>query len=121
MDANEWFEIVRKSRLVDSPTLSTWRITCAGCADVPKLAVSMIEGLLLTDWQAEKLLAGRWKGFFVDHYCIRRRLGQDDELRTLVFEALDMRDRSFAILSVVPPSRKRRDDGGLIYSVRPKE
>lgn len=88
---------------------------------MPKLAARMIDDCMLTDWQSEMLLAGKWRGFFVDHYCIRRRLGQDDVHRTLVFEAMDMRDRSLKILSVVPPSRKRRDDGGLIYSESPKE
>jgi serine/threonine-protein kinase len=120
MDADDWYELVRKSKLVDSQFLSDWRIRCTDCADVRTLVTKMIGEGLLTEWQSEKLLAGKWKGFFVDHYCIRQKLGQDDIHRTLLFEALDMRDRTIAILSVVPPSRKLRDDGGLIYSVRPR-
>ena len=121
MDANEWFEIVRKSQLIEANALSAWRNTFAGCVDVPRLAASMIADGMLTDWQSEMLLLGKWKGFFVDHYCLRRRIGQNDVLQTLDFEAMDMRDRSFKILSVVPPARKRRDDGGLIFLLRQNE
>ena len=121
MDADEWFEIVRKSRLVDAKTLSTWRNSCADCADVRTLAAKMSADGIITEWQSEKLLERRWKGFFVDHYCIRRNLGLDNVRRLLVFEAMDMLDRRITVLEVVPPSRDRRKDGGLIYSVRSKE
>ena len=121
MSIAEWYEIVHKSRLVDDKALSSWRIDCKECLDARAIANRMSADGILTEWQAEKLLDGRWKGFFVDHYCIRKNLGPDNARRVLVVEAMDMRDQTITILEVVPPSRKLRDDGGLIYAIQSKE
>ncbi len=121
MEANEWFEVVRKSRLVDTATLSTWLNRCTRCSDVRTIAAMMVSDGMLTAWQSEKLLDRRWKGFFVDQYCIRNNLGSDHALGVLVLEAMNMQDREILVLEVIPPARERRKDGGLIYSVRPKE
>jgi len=121
MEVTEWFDDVRKSRLVDVADLSTWRNRCPPCSNVPAIAAMMVKDGLLTAWQAEKLIGGRWKGFFVDQYCIRSNLGPDNARRLLVFEAMDMQDREIVVLEVIPPNRERRKDGGLIYSVRKKK
>ena len=121
MEANEWFEVVRNSRLVDAATLSTWQNRCTRYSDVRTIAAMMVSDGMLTAWQSEKLLDRRWKGFFVDQYCIRNNLGSDHPRGVLVLEAMNMQDREILVLEVIPPARERRKDGRLIYSVRPKE
>jgi hypothetical protein len=112
----EWFEMVRKSRLVEDAILSTWLQRDTG-ADARTIAASMVSDGLLTQWQSEKLLDRKYKGFLVDHYCLRNNLGMNHVPGRLVFEALNLRDRKRVILEVLPPSRDRREDGGLIYRV----
>ena len=121
METTEWFDVVRNSRLVDAANLSACRNLCMPCSDVPAIAAMMVKDGLLTAWQSEKLLSGRWKGFFVDQYCIRKNLGWDYAIRRLVLEAMDMQDREIVVLEVIPPARGRQKDGRLIYSVRQKK
>lgn len=120
MEATEWFKVVRNRRLVDAATLSTWRNRCTRCSDVSTIAAIMVSDGLLTAWQSEKLLDRRWKGFFVDQYCIRNNLVSDHARGLLVLEAMDMQDGKIVVLEVIPPARERQKDGRLIYSVRPK-
>ena len=118
MDADEWFELVRASKLVNAKALSNWRQKFAQCFDGESIAAMMVRDKLLTAWQSKNLLARRWKGFFVDQYCIRNRLDSDLAMGVLVLEAMDLQFGEVVILEVIPPTRIRRKDGRPMYSVR---
>ena len=42
MEVIEWFDIVRKSRLVDAANLSSWQNRFTSCSDVPAIAEMMV-------------------------------------------------------------------------------
>jgi serine/threonine protein kinase len=73
---NDLVELVRKSELVASARLDAFlrqlRPTPATPADLASLLVG--DGLL-TQWQADLLLAGKWRGFHVAEYRVLRPLG----------------------------------------------
>jgi hypothetical protein len=55
----------------------------------------------LTDWQADKLIRGQWKGFFVDQYKFLSRLGDGDGYAR--YRAQDIQTGMIATLRVYPP------------------
>lgn len=67
MTALEFLELVRRSQLVDAEALhQLLKLPNDGDA----IAVLMIQAGLLTEWQADKLLAGKFKGFLLGDYTI---------------------------------------------------
>jgi hypothetical protein len=118
MNTTEWFNAVRKSRLIAPAALTAWRYQNKGCTHAHTIAKRMVIDGLLTVWQAEQLLGGRWQGFFVDQYCITDNLGVDHARGLLLLEALDIQNGRTLVLEVVPPARERNKDGSLKYSIR---
>ncbi|MBI2807241.1 MAG: serine/threonine protein kinase [Planctomycetes bacterium] len=75
-----FLEIGFKSGLLDKETLATCRSSWALAGLEPKtpqeLADALIHEGVLTHFQAEKLIAGRWRGFLItDKYRLLERLG----------------------------------------------
>ena len=75
-----FLELGFKSGLLEKESVQTWRTSWdrAGIApQTPKeLADELIKQGLLTHFQAEKLIAGRWRGFVIaDKYRLLERLG----------------------------------------------
>lgn len=70
---------VRNSGLVDAEPLEAivreMRAAGADTNDSRVIANALIERELVTDWQADKLLQGRHKGFFLGRYRLMRLLG----------------------------------------------
>ena len=80
--ANKLLDLVRRSGLVDEAKLTSFLEKTArshGDAvfeDLPRLAELMIQEGLLTRWQADKLLAGKHKGFRLGKYKLLGQIGK---------------------------------------------
>ncbi|MGN6544367.1 MAG: hypothetical protein ACTHK7_04920 [Aureliella sp.] len=118
MNSSRWIDLVRKSGVVTTHALLPWTDRCGETIDARCVASLMMNAGLLTAWQADLLLRGKWKGFFVDRYCLLNHLGTDNVRGTKTFSALDRDSGARVILEIVPPSRARTKDGGLFYVVR---
>ena len=70
---------VKSSGLVDGETLEAitreMRATGSDASDSRTIASELIRRELITSWQADKLLQGRHKGFFLGRYRLMRLLG----------------------------------------------
>jgi serine/threonine protein kinase len=76
---NEFLEIVQKSDLVDNERLDAYLSALHAAAAFPsepvQLAVLMVSAAILTRFQAEQLLLGKWRRFYVGRYRVLERLG----------------------------------------------
>lgn len=75
-----FLELVERSGLLDKSAIESCCATLNGGNPLPDsprdLASQMIRGGHLTNFQADKLLAGRWRGFLIDgKYRLLERLG----------------------------------------------
>ncbi len=68
--------------------------------DAKAMAVRLVQQKKLTPWQARKLLAGRWRGFFIGNYKILEPLGQGG--MATVFKAEHKVLRRSVALKVLP-------------------
>src|SRR5207249_2012154 len=72
-------DLVRKSHLIESTRLDDYwtRLQNGTAPDRPhRLARRMVEDGLLTNFQAEQLLKGKYKGFGLSNYRILERIGR---------------------------------------------
>jgi len=80
--ANKLLELVRRSGLVDEARLATFLAKAsaehgdAALDDQDRLADLLIQAGLLTRWQADKLLAGKHKGFRLGKYKLLGQIGK---------------------------------------------
>jgi eukaryotic-like serine/threonine-protein kinase len=80
--ANKLVDLLRRSNLVDEAKLNAFLEKAAldhgeaALEDHPRLAELMIEAGLLTRWQADKLLAGKHKGFRLGKYKLLGQIGK---------------------------------------------
>lgn len=98
----------------------------AACADfdtdrtdqsaVHDLCELLIDNGTITTWQSEKLLAGKWKGFYIDHYCMRAQIGKGETTSTYL--AKDSRTGELVALVVSPPMIEPWVNGRPVYSAR---
>jgi serine/threonine protein kinase len=76
---DEFLELARKSGTVDEPRLEAYvqNLRAAGSlpAEPSKLAALLVRDALLTYFQAEHLLQGKWKKFTIGKYKVLERLG----------------------------------------------
>ena len=71
--------------------------------DAEQLAAAMVEAEVLTQWQADKLLEGKWKGFMIGQYKLLRHLRKGSMSQTYVAEHMLM--KRMVAIKVLPPSR----------------
>jgi serine/threonine protein kinase len=80
--ANKLLDLVRRSGLVDEAKLTSFLEKTARShgeavfEDHPRLAELMIQEGLLTRWQADKMLAGKHKGFRLGKYKLLGQIGK---------------------------------------------
>ncbi len=76
---DSFLELVRKARVVDESRLSPYIEKLQAVKALPsepgRLAGLMVRDAILTQFQAEQILAGKWRGFHVGKYKILEKLG----------------------------------------------
>jgi eukaryotic-like serine/threonine-protein kinase len=68
----------------------------------------------LTNWQCDKLLMGKYKGFYLDNYVLLGQVGKDYESSS--YKARDLKDGKFVRLVVTPVNQT---GGRIEYRVEP--
>ncbi len=71
---------------------------------------------VLTDWQIEKLRIGKYKGFYLEDYCMLMQIGKDES--TATYLAYDCRTGERVALVVTPPMVSPWVDGKPVYVAR---
>jgi serine/threonine protein kinase len=105
---DDFLEVVEKSRLVGPDDLDTYRFRAAADPAPPHLVASrMVKDGLLTPFQAELLLAGKSRPFFVGPYKVLSRIGNGSMGVVYLCEHVDMR-RQVAVK--VLQSRRVKDE-----------
>jgi serine/threonine protein kinase len=94
----EFLELVRKSRVVDRDSLDAYLDRLASAGSLPAgprpLARALERRGLLTRFQADQLLAGKWRRFIINHkYKLLERLGSGGMSNVYLCEHLAMRRR----------------------------
>lgn len=109
VDANKLVDLLRRSGLVEEARLTAFLEKVvqehgeASLEDQPKLADRMIEAGLITRWQADKLLAGKHKGFRLGKYKLLGQIGKGGMSSVYLAEHELMKRR--VAIKVLPQNR----------------
>src|SRR5438105_3324019 len=110
----EFLELVHKSGVTDDARIGAYvgqlRSTAALPRDLKKLAGLLIHNGLLTYFQAEQFLQGKWKRFQIGKYKILERLGSGGMGQVFLCEHKLMRRRGAVR---VLPTAKAADASSL--------
>jgi serine/threonine protein kinase len=107
--ANKFLDLVRRSGLIDEAKLRSFLDKTARAhgeaviEDQARLAELLIEEGLLTRWQADKLLAGRHKGFRLGKYKLLGQIGKGGMSSVYLAEHELMKRR--VAIKVLPQNR----------------
>ena len=118
--ANKFLELVRRSGLVDEARLTSFLDKTtrehgeATLEDQDRLAKLMIEEGLVTQWQADKLLAGKHKGFRLGKYKLLGQIGKGGMSSVYLAEHELMKRR--VAIKVLPQNRV--DDSSYLERFR---
>jgi serine/threonine-protein kinase len=110
MNVQEFLNVIRRSGLIEADRLSivVREMDAYGgppAKNAEQVAARLVSLELLTRWQADNLLAGRWKGFFLnDMYKLLAHLGRDVPRR--VFLAQDMALGRLVAIKVSPETTR---------------
>ena len=108
-NVDTFLDLVRRSGLVEKDQLDaalselTQKIGQPAPADADQIATHLIEAGLITRWQAERLLDGRYRGFFLGKYKLLDELGSGGMSRVYLAEHVLMQRR--VAIKVLPASR----------------
>src|SRR5438094_7209994 len=112
--ATELVELIQKSGVVDAPRLTTYLQSLADRATAfsePKpFATQLVHDGILTYFQAEQFLLGKWKRFTIGKYKVLERLGIGGMGQVFLCEHKHMRRR---VAVKVLPSAKAEDPASL--------
>lgn len=109
LTGDQIFELVEKSGLIPADSLAKALADFEaeagpdGKADGPKFIEYLQRVGLVTEWQADKLLQGRHKGFFLGNYKLLRHLGSGGMSAVFLAEHKHMRQRR--AIKVLPQAR----------------
>jgi hypothetical protein len=116
-DVDRFLALVLASGLADQTSL------CEACADfkvdrtrpdaVDSLCSHLIANYTLTEWQCHKLRNWKWKGFWMDNYCLLRQVGKT--ATTATYLAKESSSGRKVLLVVTP--RRQWVPGQPIYRV----
>lgn len=105
--ADELLDLIRRSGLLDDQRLTTYlqgREADGGLPTDPKQAAEeLVRDALLTTFQAEQFLLGKWKGFTIGKYKILERIGIGGMGQVFLCEHTLMRRR--VAIKVLPPAK----------------
>jgi eukaryotic-like serine/threonine-protein kinase len=104
---DDLLKLIRKSGMVEDPRLDAfldkWRVANALPTDVKKMAGLMVKDALLTMFQAEQFLMGKWRGFTIGKYKLLERIGFGGMGQVFLCEHMYMRRR--VAIKVLPPAK----------------
>ncbi len=111
---DEFLELVRKSGVVDDKRLAAHLDKLRASGQVPaepvKLATQLVRDGILTHFQAEQFLQGKWRRFTIGKYKVLERLGAGGMGSVYLAEHLMMRRR---VAVKVLPAGKAADPSSL--------
>ena len=106
-NTDELVKLIRKSGMVDEPRLDGYlekhRLSGSTPLDPRKLAGAMVKDGLLTYFQAEQFLLGKWRGFTIGKYKLLERIGFGGMGQVFLCEHMYMRRR--VAIKVLPPAK----------------
>lgn len=110
--ADQLLDLVRKSGVADEKRLDTYLLKMRDRipADATKAAEILIRDGLITHFQAENILAGKWRRFTIGKYKVLERLGSGGMGQVFLCEHKLMRRR--VAVKVLPPA-KTKDSSAL--------
>jgi serine/threonine protein kinase len=104
---DDLLKLIRKSGMVDEPRLDAYlerqRINGPLPNDVRKLAGLMVRDGLLTYFQAEQFMLGKWRGFTIGKYKLLERIGFGGMGQVFLCEHMYMKRR--VAIKVLPPAK----------------
>ena len=104
---DDLLKLIRKSGMVDEPRLDAYlekrKVAGTFPSDVRKLAGAMVKDGLLTYFQAEQFLMGKWRGFTIGKYKLLERIGFGGMGQVFLCEHMYMRRR--VAIKVLPPAK----------------
>jgi len=107
LSAESFLGVVKQSALIDADVLKrTWKELKekeVSLEDARQVADQLVDRSLLTRWQADKLLQGRHKGFFLGKYRLLSHLGSGGMSAVYLAEHVLMRRR--VAIKVLPKAR----------------
>ena len=107
--SERFLEIVEKSRLVEPRALEAFKVKLkakygeALPEDAAKVAAAMRKAGLVTEWHTDKLLAGKYKGFFLGKYKLLEHIGSGGMSSVYLAEHTRMHDKR--AIKVLPRTR----------------
>lgn len=111
-------DLVAKSGLLKPAVVRSWQKQCIPEATAETIAKALVEEGVLTDWHIGLLLRGKFKGFFIDHYCLWKLVESDTDRGIQVYNVIDQQTGLPLIMELVPPQRARTKTNGLFYVIR---
>jgi serine/threonine protein kinase len=102
---DELLKLINKCGIVEAKTLATFLDgrTLDAAASARTLADAMIERGVLTHFQAEQLLQGKWRGFTIGRYKYLERIGIGGMGQVFLCEHIHTRRR--VAIKVLPPAK----------------
>ena len=109
---DEFLDLVRKSGVADEKKLDAYlaKMRADMPADAAKAAGLMVHNAILTNFQAENILAGKWRRFSIGKYKVLERLGSGGFAQVYLCEHKLMRRR---VAVKVLPVAKSKDSSAL--------
>jgi serine/threonine protein kinase len=111
---SELLELARKSGVVETPRLEAYLNAARGNGNLPaepaKLAAQFVRDGVLTHFQAEQLMQGKWRRFTIGKYKVLERLGSGGMGSVFLCEHKFMRRR---VAVKVLPTAKAADPSSL--------
>jgi eukaryotic-like serine/threonine-protein kinase len=113
-------KLIAKSGLVTKVEFQTacadFKVNSNSISALDQLCAHLTAKGLLTSWQCEKLREGKWKGFFLDGYCLLSQLSKD--MTTSTYLCKEVATGKQAAMSVIPPWFDKTNDGRIHYTIR---
>lgn len=105
--ADELVQLIRQSGMIDDNKLTAYlqaREVSRGLpADPSEFAGELVRDGIITDFQAEQFLLGKWRGFTIGKYKLLERIGAGGMGQVFLCEHMFMRRR--VAVKVLPPAK----------------
>src|SRR5689334_904263 len=105
LTVDELLKLARKSGVIDESKLSAFfkDRSVEGTADARPLTEEMVRDGVLTNFQAEQFLQGRWRGFTIGQYKYLERIGVGGMGQVFLCEHVESKRR--VAIKVLPPAK----------------